>query len=63
MEKKPQIQSVITSTRIRLARNLASYPFPQKLTAKLAGEVVFLVEKALEKLDSFQKNPIGTLSD
>ena len=63
MEKKPEIQSVITSTRIRLARNLASYPFPQKLNAKLAGEVVYLVEKALEKLDAFQKNPIGTLSD
>ncbi len=63
MEKEPKIQSVITSTRIRLARNLASYPFPQKLTPKLAGEVVYLVEKALEKLDVFQKNPIGTLSD
>ncbi len=63
MAKNAEIQSVITSTRIRLARNLSAYPFPQKLTPKLANEVVYLVEQALEKLDSFQKNPIGTLSD
>ena len=63
MEKSPEIQSVITSTRIRLARNLAAYPFPQKLSPKLAEEVVYLVEKALEKLDVFQKNSIGSLSE
>ncbi|MBR2023945.1 MAG: ATP--guanido phosphotransferase [Clostridia bacterium] len=63
MERNPEIQSVITSTRIRLARNLAAYPFPQKLTPKLGEEVVYLVEKALEKLDAFQKNAIGSLSE
>lgn len=63
MENNPEIQSVVISTRIRLARNLAAYPFPQKLTPKLASEVVYLVEKALESLDNFQKNSIGALSN
>ncbi len=57
------IQTIVTSSRIRLARNLAAYPFPQKLTGKLAKEVVYLVEHALSQLDNFQKNDIATLSE
>lgn len=57
------IQTIVTSSRIRLARNLAAYPFPQKLSGKLAKEVVYLVEEALAKLDNFQKNDIATLSE
>ena len=49
------IQTLVTSTRIRLARNLAAYPFPEKLDGKLAAQVVYLVEKELGKLDEFQK--------
>ena len=56
------IETLVTSTRIRLARNLTAYPFPQKLTPKLAAEVVYLVEQALSELDNFQKNDIATLS-
>lgn len=51
----PFIQTIVTSTRIRLARNLHAYPFPSKLTPTLAQEVVFLVEKELSKLDKFEK--------
>ena len=57
------IQTIVTSSRIRLARNLSAYPFPQKLTNKLAKEVVYLVEQALAELDNFQKNDIATLSE
>ncbi|MBQ7924467.1 MAG: ATP--guanido phosphotransferase [Clostridia bacterium] len=57
------IQTIVTSTRIRLARNLAAYPFPQKLNRKLAEEVVYLVEQTLGQLDNFQKNDIATLSE
>ncbi len=57
------IQTIVTSSRIRLARNLAAYPFPQKLSNKLAKEVVYLVEQTLSELDNFQKNDIATLSE
>lgn len=60
---QPQfIETLVTSTRIRLARNLAAYPFPQKLNEYLAEEIVFLVGKALQKLDVFEKNDMATLS-
>ena len=56
------IQTLVTSTRIRLARNLAAYPFPEKLDAALAKQVVHLVEKELGKLDDFQRNDMDKLS-
>ncbi len=56
------IQTIVTSTRIRLARNLAAYPFPDKLDEKLAGEVVYLVGQALARLDTFEKQDMGKLS-
>lgn len=58
----PFIQTIVTSTRIRLARNLHAYPFPSKLTPALAEEVVFLVEKELSKLDSFEKFDMQKIS-
>ena len=57
------LKTIVTSTRIRLARNLAAYPFPAKLDEKLAGEIVYLVQNALSSLDNFQKNDIATLCD
>ncbi len=57
------IQTIVTSTRIRLARNFAAYPFPNKIAKKQAEEVVYLVEQTLSKLDNFQKNDIATLSE
>ena len=56
------IETLVTSTRIRLARNLAAYPFPDKLNERLAKEIVYLVGNELEKLDDFQKNDMATLS-
>ncbi|MBE7085090.1 MAG: ATP--guanido phosphotransferase [Clostridiales bacterium] len=63
MAQLASIQTIVTSTRIRLARNLSAYPFPQKLTPKLAKEIVYLVEHTLADLDNFQKNDIATLSE
>ena len=42
------IETLVTSTRIRLARNLAAYPFPDKLNERLAKEIVYLVGNELE---------------
>lgn len=56
------IQTLVTSTRIRLARNLAAYPFPDKLDEKLALEIIHLVENSLSNLDDFEKNDMGALS-
>ena len=49
------IQTIVASTRIRLARNLSAYPFPDKLDKKLAGEIVYLVGEELGKIDDFEK--------
>lgn len=56
------IQTLVTSTRIRLARNLAAYPFPDKLDESLAKQIVHLVGTELWKLDDFEKNEMGKLS-
>ena len=61
---QPQfIETLVTSTRIRLARNFSAYPFPHKLNEKLAKEIVDLVENELNKLDDFQKDDMATLSE
>ncbi len=49
------IQTIVASTRIRLARNLSAYPFPEKLDKKLASEIVYLVGEELGKIDEFDK--------
>lgn len=56
------IQTLVTSTRIRLARNLAAYPFPDKLDEALASQIVHLVGTELWKFDDFEKNDMGKLS-
>lgn len=53
------IQTIVTSTRIRLARNLSAYPFPDKLDKKLASEIVYLVGEELGKVDDFEKCDMG----
>lgn len=52
MAQKPELnETVIVSTRIRLARNFAAYPFPHKMDEAQALDVVWLVEKGLDGLD------------
>ena len=57
------IEETVISTRIRLARNFAAYPFPQKMTDAQASDLVYLVERGLEDLDDFKKYEIGRLSE
>ena len=57
------IDSIVTSTRIRLARNLATYPFPAKLNKKQAEEIVRAVRYELNHLQHFTMHDIGELGD
>ncbi len=45
------IRTAVISTRVRLARNFAAYPFPQKMDEAQAEDVVTLVRKGLKPLD------------
>ncbi len=56
------IETIVTSTRLRLARNLAAYPFPDGLDDKLAQEIVYLVGSALNELDEFKRYDMGAVS-
>ena len=63
MARTPEfIETLVISTRIRLARNLAAYPFPEKMTEAQAQDVAYLVGKALKELDDFKAYSIGALS-
>ena len=57
------IESMVISTRIRLARNFASYPFPQKMDDAQAEDIVYLVEQGLKNLDNFKKYDMRALSE
>lgn len=48
------LQSIVVSTRIRFARNLAGYPFPHKLQPKQAKEIAELLKIPLERADDFE---------
>lgn len=45
------IESTVISTRVRLARNLQSYPFPSRMSQDEAREVILLVREAMSALD------------
>ena len=45
-ENKGKDSDVAISTRVRIARNLAGYPFEGKLTEKQEKEIVSAVKKA-----------------
>ena len=57
------VDSIVTSTRIRLARNIATYPFPAKLDKKQAEEIVRSVRYELNHLQHFNTYDIGELRD
>lgn len=62
MAYAPQfIETIVISTRIRLARNFAAYPFPRKMDEAQAGDIVYLVEKGLQKFDTFTRHDIAEL--
>ena len=64
--KLENVETILISSRIRLARNFSAYPFPQKMDDAQASDIVYLVEQGLKRLDDFQdfqKYEIGTLSE
>ena len=56
------IQKVVISTRIRLARNFAAYPFPKCMDEAQADDIVVLVREGLKDLDEFTEYDIAKLS-
>lgn len=61
MDSSDLIESTVTSTRVRLARNLFSYPFPDKLDEKRAREIIRVVGYELNRLDTFTEYDIGKI--
>lgn len=57
------IETILISSRIRLARNFSAYPFPLKMNDAQAADIVYLVEQGLKELAEFQKYEIGALSE
>jgi len=59
-EKEGEAASLVVSSRIRLARNLADYPFPAHLSEEQAKEINQKVYEALQKV-SFGENTLHLL--
>ena len=58
------IESTVVSTRIRLARNLSDYPFPNRLqNAKQAKEIVRIVAGAAGRLRHFKLYYMDEITD
>ena len=56
MARSPEfIETIVISTRIRLARNFAAYPFPKKLDEAQAEDIAYLVGEGLKEFDEFEK--------
>ncbi|MBR4943111.1 MAG: ATP--guanido phosphotransferase [Clostridia bacterium] len=45
------LRSIVVSVRVRLARNLAGFPFPSKMSSAHEAEVLHLVDEGLQSLD------------
>ena len=58
-----KIETIVTSTRLRLARNLSAYPFPSALKGKEAEDVLILTRNALGKLDKFREYDMWKLGE
>ncbi len=56
------IETIVISTRIRLARNFASYPFPKRMDDAQAEDIVYLVGEGLQKFDDFTKYDVAKLN-
>lgn len=57
-------QGTVVSSRIRLARNLNGYPFPERLKSdKQAKEIIRSVSSAINKVDEFRLYYMDSISD
>lgn len=59
------IRAIVVSSRIRLARNLAGFPFPKKMNDRHATEILHLVSESLKTIDTdeYRRYDIGKLSN
>lgn len=58
------MSEAVVSTRVRLARNLSEYPFPIRLTADKAKEIVEKVDEALKDCGTkFHRMDLDNVSD
>ena len=58
------LQNTVVSSRIRLARNLNSYPFPARLKDdKQAKEIIRAVSSAINKIDEFSLCYMDSISE
>ncbi len=56
------LQTTVISTRIRLARNFAAYPFPKKMDEAQAGDILLLAREGLKQIDKFTEYDISKLT-
>lgn len=56
------IQTTVISTRIRLARNFAAYPFPKRMDEAQAEDIVVLVREGLKEVDEFTEYDLNNLT-
>lgn len=56
------IQTTVISTRIRLARNFAAYPFPKRMDEAQAEDIVVLVREGLKEVDEFTEYDMASLT-
>lgn len=62
MAHQTDVQNTVISTRIRLARNFAAYPFPKKMDEAQAEDIVHLVGEGLKKFKFFTKYEVSGIS-
>ena len=62
MINKRDLESTIVSTRVRLARNIAGYPFPSKINAVQAGEIIRLVNTEANRASVFNLYRMNDIS-
>jgi len=56
------IQTIVTSTRVRLARNLESYEFPERLKKKEAKEIVEIIGHEIKRAGNFKRYDMDEIS-
>ncbi len=57
------LETIVTSTRVRLARNIAEYPFPEKLTKKQGEEIIRQARYELMRIESFRQYEISEMGE
>ncbi len=57
------IRTIVTSTRVRLARNLEAYPFPERLCREDGREIVEIVGHEVKRQGKFDRFVVGEMDE